>query len=394
MKIRLDRKTYIAAQRIADAEGMTFNRWAMLAIRRWIASDAKPQETPALTRANSVTAAVTCDPTFSAIQIRHCITLAVQFENDKPWPWKYDKATLGYDAQWGVLGAVDAGAPHKRDRIWLVGNANNHGQATTKERGSVEQGSDRCASWSLEAGQPSRSSEQCAHVADPASRQDNGRERGDVDGSASGREGGDTAACSGREDVPYTSNTRLERIERRPGERMGSRSELCSIETIPDTVCVGSASRIANSERREEGYAAESFNRDPASRVRWWDTDPADVADPYCGRCEECEPVREEKRDACENSDANGEFSDSRNNGNEQRKRQLREGEQTSCGGDYNGRGTQINEIGERRPTQPVMGRVAHGVAHRVDRLKAIGNGQVPAVARLAWNTLINMSKQ
>jgi hypothetical protein len=27
-------------------------------------------------------------------------------------------------------------------------------------------------------------------------------------------------------------------------------------------------------------------------------------------------------------------------------------------------------------------------VANRVDRLKAIGNGQVPAVARLAWNVL------
>ena len=34
------------------------------------------------------------------------------------------------------------------------------------------------------------------------------------------------------------------------------------------------------------------------------------------------------------------------------------------------------------------VGRVAHGVANRVDRLKAIGNGQVPSVAQLAWNTL------
>jgi DNA (cytosine-5)-methyltransferase 1 len=34
------------------------------------------------------------------------------------------------------------------------------------------------------------------------------------------------------------------------------------------------------------------------------------------------------------------------------------------------------------------VGRVAHGVASRVDRLKAIGNGQVPAVAQLAWETL------
>ena len=32
--------------------------------------------------------------------------------------------------------------------------------------------------------------------------------------------------------------------------------------------------------------------------------------------------------------------------------------------------------------------RVAHGVAARVDRLRCIGNGQVPAVAALAWNLL------
>ncbi len=34
------------------------------------------------------------------------------------------------------------------------------------------------------------------------------------------------------------------------------------------------------------------------------------------------------------------------------------------------------------------LGRVAHGVAHRVDRLKAIGNGQVPAVAAAAFRYL------
>jgi len=34
------------------------------------------------------------------------------------------------------------------------------------------------------------------------------------------------------------------------------------------------------------------------------------------------------------------------------------------------------------------LGRMAHGVANRVDRLKAIGNGQVPAVAATAWRIL------
>ena len=37
---------------------------------------------------------------------------------------------------------------------------------------------------------------------------------------------------------------------------------------------------------------------------------------------------------------------------------------------------------------EPDVGRVADGVANRVDRLRAIGNGQVPAVAALAWRLL------
>jgi DNA (cytosine-5)-methyltransferase 1 len=30
-----------------------------------------------------------------------------------------DLAALGYDARWGVVGACDAGAPHRRERIWI-----------------------------------------------------------------------------------------------------------------------------------------------------------------------------------------------------------------------------------------------------------------------------------
>jgi len=37
-----------------------------------------------------------------------------------------------------------------------------------------------------------------------------------------------------------------------------------------------------------------------------------------------------------------------------------------------------------------IIGRVDDGLADQVDRLAAIGNGQVPAVVRLAWNILIN----
>ena len=37
----------------------------------------------------------------------------------------------------------------------------------------------------------------------------------------------------------------------------------------------------------------------------------------------------------------------------------------------------------------PRLARVADGVAHRVERIRAIGNGQVPAVVRAAWTALI-----
>jgi DNA (cytosine-5)-methyltransferase 1 len=39
---------------------------------------------------------------------------------------------------------------------------------------------------------------------------------------------------------------------------------------------------------------------------------------------------------------------------------------------------------------EPDVGRVANGVAARMDRLKAIGNGQVPLCAATAWNILSN----
>ena len=38
-----------------------------------------------------------------------------------------DLAALGYDARWGVVGACDAGAPHRRERIWVLAADAGHG---------------------------------------------------------------------------------------------------------------------------------------------------------------------------------------------------------------------------------------------------------------------------
>ena len=42
---------------------------------------------------------------------------------------------------------------------------------------------------------------------------------------------------------------------------------------------------------------------------------------------------------------------------------------------------------------EPGVCRVVNGLAHRMDRLKSIGNGQVPAVAARAWNMLMSGHK-
>ncbi len=38
-----------------------------------------------------------------------------------------DLAEMGFDARWGVLGADDVGAPHRRERIWVVAHCKTNG---------------------------------------------------------------------------------------------------------------------------------------------------------------------------------------------------------------------------------------------------------------------------
>ena len=53
-----------------------------------------------------------------------------------------------------------------------------------------------------------------------------------------------------------------------------------------------------------------------------------------------------------------------------------------------NGKDNRLSFGNREWPVEPDVGRVAHGVASRVDRLKAIGNGQVPRVVATAWEIL------
>ena len=247
-----------------------------------------------------------------------------------------DLAALGYDARWCVLGACDAGAPHKRERIWIRGE-----RVWQRVKFAHDCSECECCGepWCDECG--------CHY---------------------------DECRCPGptQDDVYEYSE------------------------------CGEWAKKLADSGGEGlEGFAGDGANGDQpgrdgeeprrstgAGRVRWWDSDPADVADTEsagtwnirenngspCREIDALEHSGGTERGDCE-SGHRPEVGDSTG---EQRERHRPE----PCGeqGGFADAG--------RWATVAGLGRVAHGVAHRVDRLRAIGNGQVPAVVRLAWDVL------
>ena len=159
-----------------------------------------------------------------------------------------DLAAMGYDARWGVLGANDAGAPHKRDRIWIVAYA-------------------QCERFEACGTERSRND---AHLRDGHK-------------------------CAGHIQAASLAGHRTPMAD----------SESADVAHADCSQCEGAGFSVGSDIEHADALPSSS----------WWRQDPA----------------------------------------------------QKSKSG---------------------VGRMAHGVAARVDRLKATGNGQVPIVAALAWRIL------
>ena len=54
-------------------------------------------------------------------------------------------ASLGYDATWDCIPAASVGAPHRRDRVWIVANAQHYGRHEPAFNGSV--GASQAQRW-------------------------------------------------------------------------------------------------------------------------------------------------------------------------------------------------------------------------------------------------------
>jgi DNA (cytosine-5)-methyltransferase 1 len=77
-----------------------------------------------------------------------------------------DLSEMGYDTEWCVLGADDAGAPHQRKRIWILAHTASVERATRGEKRSV---SEKGTKDGLKRDHSSRSSEASVYVANAKS---------------------------------------------------------------------------------------------------------------------------------------------------------------------------------------------------------------------------------
>ena len=208
-------------------------------------------------------------------------------------------AESGYDARWKVISAGELGAPHRRDRLWIVADCQSvSGRLSGKDIAERP-------GWQ-ERDEFGQNNSFAADVADAEGQQNDKRESGSLAGAS--EQGG------------------------------------CVYPTIG-----------------------------PGRRITWWGADPADAGDAECdGR------HGEPKRGGVDAGETEG---------------GMCEPEGSVPGFVIPGLGRMADGLPDRLDGScpPVAGpipRVATGVCNRVDRLKALGNAQVPLCAAIAWRLL------
>jgi len=271
-----------------------------------------------------------------------------------------DLAEMGFDARWGCVSAADAiwldGTPaldHERERIWIVGRNDANALGSRREVSRNGAGDRQRADSSGERrGQRSNQSGNISPAADTNSI--NGRRGRRATGPQERAEIGDSG------DTPANANG-LRQLQPEGGEqdkrrRAGDTSE-CDRAT---EINPASVTAVLGAVQLLPGVLVQP-TRHARLRVR------LPGADGHGDR-----PLRNGGLGAGSECD-----SDSHDHRREEQR-----------GAGSAGPEVPASECCGWWQFEPPVGRVAHGVAHRVDRLRAIGNGQVSPVVPLAWELL------
>jgi DNA (cytosine-5)-methyltransferase 1 len=292
-----------------------------------------------------------------------------------------DLETQGYATQSFIIPACSVEAPHKRDRIWILGklmaNAQSNGEdgvlRTTESE--HDQGDTRMESSSSSDGRSERGISQ--DVADPKlvssdSISDSGSNTKTE--SEQGQKTGNLDRSSGRQDVPNASSQRLEGHRGEHGLRGTSQEEQTSRSSEEQDV--PNPKELRNYEHDN----GERTQQDREHRVsqqprgeRGFEGTKQDVAD--------TERLGQQGQGELERPGNTAQDSDGQTGGsNDGRQGSTGQGHtQSELGRMADGIPTRLDgHLGfEREPNIP---RVATGIPDRVNRLKALGNSIVPQI--------------
>ena len=305
-----------------------------------------------------------------------------------------DLASMGFDARWGVLGAADIGANHQRDRIWIV--AKWRGQLPHAQHNRIRRWEQQ--QKSIEE-TPDDSNTNLIHDALRGNCEDYEESVGEWGIHARGSVSSSGAGCeesSGQstrdEEVPNTNSIGLDE------------SETKRDRIYKQQICADKSDNWGEVWSETVGCNSSGGKREisDSDRIRSQDTtDKQELESQGCGQLQ-----IEQSRDTSQVANSLGigletkrakqqttRFIRESQISNSSSERQQRSGVSREWGCSTQNRERQTNYV-ESIGTpyfwavEPDVGRVANGVAARVDRLKAIGNGQVPLCAATAWRIL------
>jgi DNA (cytosine-5)-methyltransferase 1 len=238
-----------------------------------------------------------------------------------------DLSTIGYDCEWHVIPASAVGAPHRRERVWIIARlrfgvskeadaqrTNANGKRSYRKKKHVKGKAELRNEQDCESG-PVGKDVPNAHIVNEAMRRDSQV---------------DAAAMAGRD-----GNARGGQRDSRTG---------CTEITVQGSCDVPNAHGI----RRNGG-------RDNRKK-------------------------RHIQRDEKRNSPAS--LSDGEQS-------QLNSGE--VCTVFPNAIGVCLRAYGKQWEAEPSVGRVAHGIPRRVDRLKGLGNAVVPQIVELIGRRIMEI---
>jgi len=270
-----------------------------------------------------------------------------------------DLVSMGYDARWGIIGADDVGAPHRRKRIWILANAMPSGERRIARESEIE-GNALAEANSPQrkgAGFTGRSYQKNANAYPRSAwwRQD----PAEIPESRMGRMADGVAEIVDKNsELAYTMNHERKQLFKTSTKKNEALKNLSNVQREQEQ-----AASTPQGQRQIEQHDGEFIESLPImpqrhSRTSWG-------------------------LGAWQNAIARSEVQDLREivyaSALSRQQKEFLVWFGAMRGGEWGA------ECLEALGSSP---RVANGIKSRVDRLKAIGNGQVPSVAALAWRIL------